>query len=94
MLVQVITVATPHLGVRASSRYFMGRVRNGLLGTLGNMYGGATLEQMTLTDQAGAGDTALMLHMSCPGELVKAVPLPGMVACIYFSSEHESDAPQ
>lgn len=62
------------------------------MGTLGNMYGGATLEQMTLTDQAGAGGTALMLHMSRPGELVRAFPLPDMVACIYFSSGHDSDA--
>lgn len=60
-------MATPHLGVRSSAQTVIGRVRNGMLRALGNVYGGATLEQMTLTDK-GQDGKALMLTMSLPGE--------------------------
>lgn len=67
ILDKVISVATPHLGVRSSPRVRMGRLKNGLLGVLGNAYGGRSLEQMALADSHAPDGNPLVLHMSLPG---------------------------
>lgn len=46
----------------------MGRIKNGLLGVFGNVYGGRSLEQMTLTDKDSPNGDPILLHMSLPGE--------------------------
>lgn len=48
----------------------MGRLKNGLLGVLGNAYGGRSLEQMALADSHAPDGNPLVLHMSLPGELI------------------------
>lgn len=66
-------MATPHMGVRSSPRRMTGRVKNGFLGTLGNTYGGRSLEQMALTDKHAPDGLAMLLHMSLPGEALMAL---------------------
>lgn len=45
----------------------LGRIQNGLFGAFANLYGGATLEQMTLKDK-GPNGLPLLLHMTLPGQ--------------------------
>ncbi|CAM9875938.1 unnamed protein product [Choristocarpus tenellus] len=68
---KVITVATPHLGVLSSPKTWLGRTTNRLKGMLGNIYGGRSIEHMTLMDRDGTAldgtRLPLLLAMTLPG---------------------------
>ena len=61
-----ITIATPHLGIRKTSRTASGRLGNYLSSLVCNLYGGRTGDQVMLVDGQKHGGVPLLVQMSHP----------------------------